>query len=380
MDLRSCFTLLLSLLVLVSCQKELPTPADDSPQPTASPKEIIDWADAQVAQAQREISVLRPEIVQRVPANAITLHAGSIDGLAAAIAAAGEGGTVLVEAGEHYERGTVLITQKVRIVGEDGAVIVSGTQPMQVAGVVQAVLHIKDVAGVLVDGVEFRAEADPGGTAILIDHADRTFIRNNRMNGFQHGVLNHHGDRSYIGKNEIASSLIWQDGFQILTHGIVNMNGDRVRIFNNEISNSVFGVWACDEKGLLFGNNAHGNFMGMILCKVPNAIPMPDGSIAGSENAGTDWTVLRNTTNNNFHVGLAAIDGGNNSLLLMNAASGNVDAQIELAGETSRFGEPLPTSFSNTVISLPDVPVKDCGIDNVVHGGIVVDTDAVPCF
>lgn len=379
MDLRSYFTLLLSLFVLVSCQKDLPTPTPS--QLTPSQKEIIDRADAQVAQVQREVFTLRAAVVQRVPADAVTLPAGSVDGLADAIAAAGEGGTVLIEAGEHLERGTVLITQKVRIVGEEGAVIVSATQPMQIAGVVQAVLHIKDVAGVLVDGVDFRAETDPGGTAILIDHAERTFISNNRMSGFQHGVLNHHGDRSYIGKNEISSSLIWQDGFQILTHGIINMNGDRVRIFNNNISNSVFGVWACDEKGLLFGNNAHSNYMGMILCKVGEFIPMPDGSIVGSEQAGTQWTVLRNTTNNNFHVGLAAIDGGNKSLLLMNAASGNVDAQIELAGPTTRFGgPPLPTSFNNTVISLPGVSVKDCGVDNSVHGGIMIDTDAVPCF
>ena len=57
----------------------------------------------------------------------VTLAAGSVDGLAAAIAEAGPGGKVIIEAGLHRESGSVLINSPVSLIGEPNAIIESTT-------------------------------------------------------------------------------------------------------------------------------------------------------------------------------------------------------------------------------------------------------------
>lgn len=59
----------------------------------------------------------------------VTLPAGSVDALAAAIAAAGNNGTVIVESGMHVESAQVVINSRVSIVGEPGAVLQVATTP-----------------------------------------------------------------------------------------------------------------------------------------------------------------------------------------------------------------------------------------------------------
>ena len=54
---------------------------------------------------------------------ALTLPAGSVDQLAAAIAEAGPGGEVVLAAGIHKISGTVIVDIPVSIVGEDGAIL-----------------------------------------------------------------------------------------------------------------------------------------------------------------------------------------------------------------------------------------------------------------
>ncbi|MEZ4991256.1 MAG: hypothetical protein R2824_12620 [Saprospiraceae bacterium] len=64
----------------------------------------------------------------------------------------------------------------------------------------------------------------------------------------------------------------------------------------------------------------------------------------------------------------------------MNEASRNADADVELAGDSERFGFLTPTSFENKVISSPGISIKDCGVDNDIVGGELVDTEVVPCY
>lgn len=375
MHLRLFLLVCLSIL-FSACQKETPFPG----QATSDSKKIINAVEKQVAAAKQEFLENRPFTLKQLPTDAVELPAGSTDGLAAAIAEAGSGGTVLVKAGEHYESGTVLISHPVRIIGEAGAVIHSGTRHIYTVGAVQPALHVLDTRGVLIYGLDLRADSELGGTAILIQNAPQTTVAYNKLKDFGFGIVNQHGDHSYIYNNTIVGSSAWLAGPLLEIHGIININGDRTRIFNNEVSNTVFGIWACDESGLASGNTTNGNFIGLILCKVPTAVPLPDGSIAGSENAATNWIAHHNKADGNFHVGLIVIDGANNNLLVMNEASRNTDADVELAGDSERFGFLTPTSFENKVISPPGISIKDCGVDNDVVGGELVDTETVPCY
>ena len=274
----------------------------------------------------------------------------------------------------------VVITEKVSIIGEKGAVLISGVEPISRIGFMQAALHLKDAQGISIHGLEMRAQTDFGGTAIFVENAPGTFISNNSMTNFETGILNHHGDHSYFGKNTILGASAWLSDPSIFIYGIVNMNGKRVRIYSNSVSNTSLGIWACDEKGLATGNTTNENFIGFILCKVPLSIPLSDGTILGSDKPGGEWIVHHNTANKNFHVGIIAIDGANNSLLIMNKAANNTDANIELAGDSERFGFFTPTSNKIKVISAPGVSVKDCGVDNSVFGGELIDPSLSPCY
>ncbi|PHN04132.1 right-handed parallel beta-helix repeat-containing protein [Flavilitoribacter nigricans] len=376
MYLKLLPVLALMMLVFSACQKEIPTVKG----PDLTEKQWIDAAEQQIRNAREDGLRIQLQTMDRIPANAVELPAGSVDGLAAAIAEAGAGGTVLVKAGEHHETRTVVIDQKVSIIGEAGAEIISGVQPPGRVGYIQPALHLLNAEGVLVHGLSLRADSDYGGTGILIQNAPKAFISQNTFTNFGIGILNHHGDRSYITRNTIVGSSAWQTDLASEVHGVVNMNGDRVRIFNNHITNTIFGIWACDEDGLLTGNTTNSNFIGLILCKVPTALPLADGTIVGSENAGKNWITHHNTANGNYHVGIIVIDGANNNLLIMNKAADNVDADVELAGDTERFGFLTPTSFDNKVISASGISIKDCGINNSVNGGDLVDTSLNPCY
>ena len=74
-------------------------------------------------------------------------------------------------------------------------------------------------------------------------------------------------------------------------------------------------------------------------------------------------------------------DGANDNYLANNAAFGNAVYDIELAGDSLRFGFFTPTSFGNVVAvgRNSSAKVKDCGEANIVNG-VTVDNDADPCF
>lgn len=363
-------------LTLTACQKELPKQVD----PAEDQQAIIDAVEMEVQQALNEGLELQLRSTNPIPADAVELPAGSVDGLAAAIAQAGAGGTVLVKAGEHLERSTVTIWEKVAIIGEEGAVIISSSRGMETIGVVEPLLHVNGASGVMIHGLEMRADSDHGGTGILLQNAPRAMVSENTLENFGIGIANHYGDHSFIYRNKVVGSSAWLSDPAISVLGIVNINGQRVRLFNNETSNAVFGLWACDEKGLASGNIGHSNFIGLIVCKVPPALPLPDGSVAGSDRPGGDWILHHNETNGNFHVGIIAIDGANDNLFVMNRAANNADADIELAGDSERFGFLTPTSVNNRVISGPNISIKDCGVNNKVTGGDLIDTALNPCF
>lgn len=313
----------------------------------------------------------------------VTLPAGSVDGLAAAIAAAGPGGRVVVASGAHTESGPVTITHTVEIQGEPGAVLTSTTAPVIApTDPVQPALHVLGASRVRISGLELRPSGAIGGAAFLLENAADATLSDNRVFDYQYGVMLHEANQATIDRNTIAVSTAWQVGTLSDAHGIVVINGDRAKITANDVSGGLFNIWACDTDGSLLSNFVHDGFIGIILCKVPaGAYRLPGGNAVGSEFAGTNWMCRRNVARNNFDAGYLVIDGANRNMLVENSGSDNGTYDIELTGDTFRFGFLTPASFQNTVRvgSESELRIKNCGNDNTVIRGNQVDVGTDPC-
>jgi len=307
---------------------------------------------------------------------AIVLPPGS-NALVAAIAAAGRGGTVLLQAGVHHEDGTVLVGQPVTLRGEVGAVLETVTTRATVDPIpIEPALHIKNASDVRVEGIEFRpAAGTEGNYAILVDHSPSATFKGNVVRGHQGGILVDEGDNILIEGNDIEAGVNGQD------LGITVMNGRSAQVINNRVNGGSFGIWANDRGGLATGNITSGaGFVGSILCKVPENGFIINGVLRGAEEPARDWTVRGNTSFGTVW-GFLAIDGSNNNTLRQNTAYGNFLYDMELTGDTYRFGFLTPASYNNTVHESGMV-IKDCGNGNRIigSGATLVDTTADPCF
>ena len=312
----------------------------------------------------------------------VEVPAGSVDALAHAIATAGNGGTVLLKSGTHYESNTVTISHTVSIVGEQGARLISDTFPFITTGTMKPALHVYNAANVVIYGVEILPKDEIGGTAVFIENAPGTQVVHNTIREHEIGVIVQQGDRSKINYNTIVASGGWLTGAIPEADGIVVINGDFVEIKNNTVSNALLGIFASDRKGLMTGNNMYGNFIGTILCNVPVVIPTPSGEIVGSETNATKWIVRGNNAHDNFDIGYLVIDGANQNLLANNQGGNNGRYDIELAGDSERFGFFTPTSRETTVLTgnFTDLVIKDCGVNDKINGAAnLVDITADPC-
>lgn len=312
----------------------------------------------------------------------VYVPANSNDALEAAVLAAGPNGTVVVETGDHYESSSVVVSHRINILGEPGAVIHSGVQNLLNISTLDPAIHLNGAGQSVVAGLEFlpTAGAQDGGTVFLVENSDLVHIALNKMTGFEFGVLIEQSDNVFLTGNEIISSTLWAT-VGLECHGIVVINGEKAKIRYNNISSSFFGVWACDGKGLYQENYTHSNYLGLILCNVPaNAFPLPSGQLTGSANPANHWQVIKNQSDNNFNVGYLVIDNANNNTLNNNKASGNGDYDIELTADTYRFGFLTPASYDNTVNDAGNgLTIKDCGNNNVVNGGNQINTTSDPC-
>jgi hypothetical protein len=377
---RQTLNYLILVFLLCGCTREgiQPSVADkdaDLARLAGIELPAVDWAALEVEAALD----WRTELVQFRDGAVVELPAGSHDGLAAAIAQAGEGGTVIVKAGEHTESGAVIISHRVRILGEPGAVLIVHTEHGQPLPS-QPALHVLNAEQVVIWGLEIRPATAPGGIAILLENAPRTIVRDNKIYNHQVSILVEHGDRSRILNNIVVASPAWLDGQIENVFGIVVINGDLVTIYNNDVSFAIFGIWPCDQKGHCLRNNTHENLIGIILCKMPAAYPLPGGNITGSELPATGWLTYENTSTGNFDVGILVIDGANRNFVANNNLSNNARHDIELTTDTERFGFLTPKAHDNIVLARSGQSVKDCGLNNRVIGGDMVDTNVDICF
>lgn len=329
--------------------------------------------DALVAEEKLPVTIESRSVIE-VPAE-------SQDALALAIAEAGEGGTVILKAGNHYESSTVNIRQTVTIRGEEGAILISDVLPDAITTVIEPAFHIQEAANVVIIGLTMRPVAAVGGTGILVENAERAYLVGNTMTDFQFGILIEEGDFARIVNNKIATTTAWQTGEVSVANGLVVINGANTRLIGNVCTNSFIGTFPCDLNGLYLGNITTNNFIGNILCNVPSgASIMPDGRATGALIPSSNWLVLYNKSVDNLNVGFLVIDGANNNYLSGNEAGNNGTYDFEFAGESERFGFFTPPSVRNKAIISNKYTVKDCGIENDITGGIVIDTTIDPCY
>jgi len=309
---------------------------------------------------------------------------GSVDALAAAIAEVRDGGVVLLRSGHHTESRTVTVDHSVKIVGEPGATLISDTRPgAGLPATVDPALHVLGASQVVIWGLEIRPKDAVGGTAILIENSPETVIGHNTMRDCQFGVLIQECDGANIIENTIVTTSAWRTGELAAVYGIVSINGEHVEIEGNDVGNAFFGIWVCDKNGEVEQNKLHGNYIGLIFCKVAESdFTLPNGNSAPAEFTATSWRAKGNNSFGNDDAGYLVIDGANNNALESNAASNNGTYGIDLAGDSFRFGFFTPKCFDNKVVAgeFQEIKIKDCGENNTVIGGRLVDNSQDPCY
>ena len=376
MRVHSLFFLALSLLFWMSCSKDNPitTVSTLAENPVSSEKfslPDLDEAALQKEAAKTPEQFLEEEILFRSPV--VEVPANSQDALQDAIDRISPHGLIRVKAGQHFESAPIEITKPVKIIGEPGAELIIASD----VATLQPAIYVHDTRRVQIWGLDIHPEGEVGGMGILLHNAPFSFVRHNEIHQYAVGVAIEQSNGARVFNNTIVTALLWQTDLNIPGFGVVNINGDNSVIAFNEISHSSFGVWACDKSGSLYRNTAHHNLIGFILCKVPeNGLPLPTG-LTGSENPATNWLAWKNNAYNNFDVGYLVIDGANHNILKGNRASNNVRVDYDLTMDTFRFGFLTPKSHNNTVYAADGQRVQDCGDDNEVIGGLLVDD---PCF
>jgi len=312
----------------------------------------------------------------------VSVPAGSVDALAAAIAQAGDRGVVVLEAGLHQESGTVVVDRPVLILGEPGAILQVDTQPVFTDTTpIDPALHVLGASNVMIWGLAIRPFGPIGGVGILLEDSPGATVGFNTLDEHQYSVVAEQADGVAIVGNTIHCSAAWQVGTIGESHGVIISNAEHATIVGNSASDGLFGYWPCDKKGVLMNNTATACYIGIILCKVPMGLVLPDGDVTGAEFSATQWLCKSNQVSDCFDANYIVIDGANKNVVMNNESSNPGTYDIELVGDSYRFGFLTPTSFDNTVIVGDDnLVVKDCGLNNTVIGGTLVDNATDPCF
>ncbi len=363
--------LLAALLAFFSCQKEKtapPAPSTDDAQYytpnlaelTATDRSACDWT---------------------------TIPAGSVNALAAAIAGACDNGVIYLKAGVHTESAAVLVNKPVKFIGETGAVLklnaaFSLIDPVTNEYILHPGLHLLNTSNVLVQNLDIQPTGTDGGTAIFMENAPGSCVLKCGITNFQYGVLVQNSDRVAIMQNHIKASGLWQTGGIPEALNVVIINGKSAYVADNEVENALFGIWACDQWGTCERNNAHGNAIGLICCKVPpGGFFTPAGVAIGADQPGNHWKISQNTSTGNFDNGIMVIDGAHHNRIWNNQVHGNglapfagTATDIEIFSDSHLFGFLTPAAHDNFVDASSDVAttIRNCSSGNTVVGGHLV--------
>ncbi len=376
--MRSLFVAFLSVfsVLFIACEKDKVT----STNTTSQEAEYIETAEQQLEEIER--LVYQDDFAGE--RKVVDLPAGSVNGLQAAIDEAGPNGIVNVKSGLHVEEVTVNVNFTVRIIGEEGAVIESNYPGMLERPIeVNPVIRIENGNFVHVSNIQFvpGTESGEGNVGILVYNADYAYIKDNDFQGYQMAVIVDDSDFAFIQDNTAngLSSKGYAFPFSI---GITNLGDAHARTKNNHMTDFGSGYFASGNNGIYSGNNAEGGQFGFFFC-TGGGLVLPDGTPISASEAANNWVSIFNLAKNTG-IGHFIIDGVNNCKIISNYAENCALYDVEFVGPTLRFGtpEPLPTTFENLFIDGPstDIEVKDCGVDNVIIGGQLVDIAADPCL
>ena len=377
----------LTMLGSTSCKKDLVE------SPTKSQAVVTPVNELQVRQeiqkALQEIQKVQNvdlNIQTRMAGKFIVVPAGSNNALAQALTEAGEDGIVYLRSGLHTETAGIVIRSKVILIGENGAIlkIKSVASVMNLTnGVTQInpAIHVLNAPQTNIQNIEIQPLDSNGSTAILYENSPLSATMFCTFKSFMFSVLVEKSNQMTIMGNKITASTLWQANPGPVV-GILISNGKSAWISNNEVQSGFVGIFMSDQYGSTVQNNVHNNYWGIVLCHIaPNSLRMPDGHLTGAELSANNWKVSGNQANDNINIGYLVIDGSNNNILEGNAATGNGAYDIELAGQSSRLGFPMPPSFNNRVTAGTGQKVKNCGNNNIIIGGLLSSDpckDAVP--
>jgi len=360
-----------------------------TPEPEIQPENAIpvdaqqhiQQAEQEIAEAEVEVAAFESDWIS--PRMTVTVPAGSVDALADAIAEAGPGGTVILETGEHVESAPVVIEQRVKIEGEDGALLLfpNALEPQGIPMEVRASLHIRNTSRVWLKNFGLLTGIDQAGRiGVQIQNAPRTRLESLHITSFQYGVLLDGGNRCQFIDNTLVG--IYADYPNIANWGLTNSTGQRSIMMRNTISGFAVGVFFSDRNSLAFSNTLIGMDIGMLWCTVAPWQAYPDGTVIAAAEPARGCRAYNNLAVANLWSYLV-IDGARSSVLIQNESVEPVLYDIELAPASERFGFPTPTSTNSLVISVGnyiDYSIKDCTGDNTIIGGVLVDTDVDICF
>ncbi|MCB0554944.1 MAG: right-handed parallel beta-helix repeat-containing protein [Phaeodactylibacter sp.] len=310
----------------------------------------------------------------------VTVPAGSVDAIEDAVNQAGQGGTVILESGLHTEDATVVINYKVKITGQPGAIVEfeTGDETVGFPYVSNPGFHILGASNVIIENLYIRDANESGPTGILIEGSNQTRIRGNTLEYFELGIAQYGSDNTQVYNNVITGVLSFGGV------GVLNVVGNNMKIYFNTISNNNLDIFVGDRGGLIMSNHFNSTgATGLLLC-TPNIggvyLVLPSGQTVAADESANRWLVLRNYSENHAWNYLV-IDNANNNTLVNNDGDNALLSDIEMAGDSFRFGFFTPTSFGNLAISsaYPDITIKVCGVDNEAVGGTLIDTNQFPC-
>ena len=362
----------LLMLLLAGCTEEpfneviTPVPASD-----------ID-VDQILLETEHEVAAIRQEIEDQpigFRSNApVIVPPNLVDALEEAINLAGPNGTVYLESGQHTITHTVEISFPIRLRGAPGAVLVAdlGTANFEdEVALLDPALHIKGANRTQINDLTIQHASANGSCAILIEDSRNVRIWSNHISGFQLGMLLYEGDRAQIVNNTLTGLQEPERHY-----GVYVVTGQRVILAWNDISHFGTGIFASDHRGRALANTLYDNQGdGIIFCRAPSYYSLPDGNNVEADVSAAFWLATANSSTGNGELGYSVIDGANNNRLINNQSADNGFLDIILFPAFEFPGLSLPTSFDNLVISLsdPDNAIMDCGENNTVIGGEMVD-------
>ncbi|MEP7269716.1 MAG: right-handed parallel beta-helix repeat-containing protein [Saprospiraceae bacterium] len=314
----------------------------------------------------------------------IHIAAGTTDKLNAAIAASENGDVIILDPGDHFETGTVWITKSLTITGYGANLIFSNTPAFTSSTVLpwtfKAAMYINKSGCIsTIRGIHFKgADAIPG-LCIFVENSKDVRILSNTFENWQESIVMYNSEYCTIWRNKISANPGWTTGVIPESDGIVLSDGSHNQIIENEVENAVLGIFTGGTLGIDFSNNTHNCLYGQILCKVPSGLYVVNGFTVNTNASTSNWIAMFNNSTDNYAAGYLLIDGTNKDYLDHNKASNNAAYDIELTGDSYRFGFFTPKSFNNRVSAYGWLKVKDCGDNNKVYGGSLVNNTLDPC-